>query len=199
MTFSLGNRTWTCSPVVSPTERTISGPIGVPESLRIEYDLDQKHVRVSRERVAEQFITDIQQIGRATIESKYIGTDVEVINSASGPGIRWKDITLALTDVWITDASEEKTNSGSGRSQKDKAKGYASFSVREHWSGMPLAKGQHPNVKDYLSLVKSFEQTFSAMVDKHGLGGFYIPCELIPGKNVPLMTTTLDPSDQHGQ
>ncbi|KAJ6081396.1 hypothetical protein N7499_006270 [Penicillium canescens] len=180
VTLNLGDQTWTCSPVASFTERVRSGPLGVPKSLRIEYDLNQKHVRVSREKVAQQFITDIQQIGRSTIESMYIGSVVEVINDANGPGIRWKDISLALSDVWITDASEVKTSSGSGRSQKDKAKGYASFSVREH----PTAQG-HPNVKEFWPLVKGFEQTFSAMVDQHLSGGFYIPCEIIPGKECP--------------
>jgi hypothetical protein len=178
----------------SPVLRVSSDSIGVPQLLRIEYDLKQKHVRVSREKVAQQFITDIQNIGRATIESKYTGKDVEVINNANGPGLRWKDITLALMEVWLTNATEKKGNSLGGRSQKDTATGYASFSVREHWSGMPISAGEHQNVKEYWTLVKGFEQTFSAMVDKNvPPAAFPIPCELIPGKECPIDEGNIGP------
>lgn len=82
--------------------------IGIPTSLSIDYDLSQKHVRVSRTRVAQQFITDIQNIALATIQNSYPDKHIEVINRPSGPTLQWKDMTLALEEVWITTADERK-------------------------------------------------------------------------------------------
>ncbi|KAJ9664084.1 hypothetical protein H2201_005324 [Coniosporium apollinis] len=134
--------------------------------------------------VAQQFITDIQNIALATIQNSYPDKHIEVINRPSGPTLQWKDITLALEEVWITTADEKKS-SGFVRKQKDKAAGYARFSVREHWSGMPTSAGVHHNLKEYSQFVAGFEQRFSQLVDSAPGAAFYVPCKIIPGKKCP--------------
>lgn len=171
----------------STTIRVFSSARGVPKSLRIDYDLSQQHVSVKRETVVNQFITDIQNLGRASIERDYPRAEVEVINGVNGPGLRWKDITLALDEIWITSAHEKKSHHGGARKQRDQAAGYAAFTVREHWSGMPIVLGQHPGVKTYAQISAKFHLLFSAMVDDHvPNAAMPIPCEMIPGQACPI-------------
>lgn len=146
--------------------------IGLPVNLDIDYNLNSEHVRVSHTRVAEGFITNIQNIGIAKLKSSYPDRHFEVINGVSGPSIQSKDVTLALERYSITEASEEKTKVWGKRKQKNHAKGSAWFSVRDHGSGAPTSSaGEHPNLKQYAQLVAEYAQLYGQLLGQGSSGG----------------------------
>lgn len=164
----------------------VSGAVlGVSQRLSFKYDLNQKHVPVWRTKAAEYFITGIRNIGIVMVQNSYPGLNVAVINGATAPDLHFHDMKMALMETWIRDSKEAKYYPMSGRQQRDYAAGYAEFSVREQWSGMPIQAGVMPNVDSYSSHVAGFETAFAKTLGEGGWDGvaWYIPCELIPEKD----------------
>lgn len=150
-------------------------------NLSVPFDLRQKHVRVSREKVVNQFLSDIRAMAVAKATELYPGKDIFVDNGPDGAGLAWHDITMTLKEIWLSDGSEEKTNSSSGRKQRNWAKGYARFEVTEHVSGGPKVTDPNAGRPDYASVFDAFARAYGGFVDKHIKAAFPIPCELTGG------------------
>lgn len=149
--------------------------------IAVTFDLRQKHVRVSREKVVNQFLADIQNMAKTQALALYPGKDVFVDNGPGGRGLAWHDITMTLKELWLTDGSEEKTSSSSGRKQRNWAKGYARFAVTEHVSGGSAVSDPNAGTPEYGTVFASFSQAYARFTDKHVNAAWYIPCEITGG------------------
>ena len=149
----------------------------------IKFNLYQKHVSVSRDAVIDQFLVDIMAMGVADVQTHFPDKIIAAINGPSGVPTGRVDLTIALTDLYITEAAEKKKRGSSGsRKQEDWVNGFATFSVRRKGHGIPEAESSHPaTVKTHPIIHATFLDKFNRVAGSISTPLVCVPCDKVWG------------------
>ena len=153
----------------------------LPVNHVVVFNLYQKHVSVSGDEVIDTFLRDIMAMGVADVQTMYPDKIIGTINGPTGPPTNRVDMTIALTDLYITAAREKKRSHGR-RSHEDWVGGFATFSVRRKGHGVPEAESSHPStVKTHPVVHAQFMDIFYRIAGSIPTSLVCVPCDKVWG------------------